>query len=93
LNIRHGRQNGTRAMVEVILLGREHGYERLEQTIERRSSWAVRMSPPFVIYCSLLGWNANSPSQSARPPSRNNDRPMLPLTNYDALLTGIEVVA
>src|SRR3954447_7535305 len=33
LNARHGRQNGTRAMVDIIKLGREHGYQRLEQTI------------------------------------------------------------
>jgi hypothetical protein len=34
-NARHGRQNGTRAIVEVIGFGCEHGYDRLEHAIEK----------------------------------------------------------
>jgi transposase len=32
---RHGKQEGTREMIQVIMLGRDYGYERLRQAIER----------------------------------------------------------
>ena len=35
LRERHGRQDGTRAMIEVLQLGRVHGYERLRAAIEQ----------------------------------------------------------
>lgn len=33
LNRRHGKQSGARAMVEVIMLGRAHGYKELERAV------------------------------------------------------------
>lgn len=33
LKERHGKQDGTRAMVELIMLGRKHGYPELEQAV------------------------------------------------------------
>jgi transposase len=30
---RHGKQNGTREMIELLKLGRQHGYKRLEETV------------------------------------------------------------
>jgi transposase len=38
LQQRRGRQDGTRAMVEVLLLGRQHGYEALRQAIDQALS-------------------------------------------------------
>ena len=35
LEQRRGKPDGTRAMVEVLLLGREHGYDRLRQAVEQ----------------------------------------------------------
>ena len=35
LRERHGRQEGTRAMIEVLQLGRDHGYERLREVVEQ----------------------------------------------------------
>jgi hypothetical protein len=35
LRERQGRQEGTRAMIEVLQLGRDHGYERLREVIEQ----------------------------------------------------------
>jgi hypothetical protein len=35
LNERHGKQDGTRAMIELIMLGRKHGYPELEQAVSK----------------------------------------------------------
>lgn len=35
LQQRRGKTDGTRAMIEVLLLGREHGYDRLRQAVEQ----------------------------------------------------------
>ena len=35
LKERHGKQDGTRAMVELIMLGRQHGYRQLEQAVSQ----------------------------------------------------------
>ncbi len=34
LNTRHGKQTGTRQMIDLLSLGRQYGYERLQQAIE-----------------------------------------------------------
>ena len=93
LNIRHGRQNGTRAMIEVILLGREHGYERLEQTI--RKALELGCSDAAAIRYLLLAseLERKQPEPIDASAFLQYDRPILPLTNYDSLLSGVEVVA
>jgi hypothetical protein len=93
LNIRHGRQNGTRAMIEVILLGREHGYERLEQTI--RKALELGCSDAAAIRHLLLAseLERKQPEPIDASAFLQYDRPILPLTNYDLLLSGVEVVA
>jgi transposase len=35
LNERQGKQDGTRAMIELIMLGRKHGYRELEQAVSK----------------------------------------------------------
>lgn len=35
LRERHGKQDGTRAMIELIMLGREHGYGQLEKVVSQ----------------------------------------------------------
>jgi hypothetical protein len=93
LNARHGRQNGTRFMVEVIRLGREHGYERLETTIER--ALALGCSDVEAIRYLLL----ESRLERARPEVvqvaelREYDRPLPSCSDYDRLLSAAEVRA
>jgi hypothetical protein len=55
LEHRHGKQDGTRAMVDVLLLGREHGFERLRAVIEQAWRWAYRMWPPSATCWSWSG--------------------------------------
>jgi transposase len=93
LNARHGRQNGTRFMVDVIRLGREHGYQRLENTIER--ALALGCSDVEAIRYLLL----ESRLERARPEAvqvpelMEYDRPLASCDDYDCLLSGVGVRA
>jgi transposase len=91
LNARHGRQNGTRLMVDVIALGRDHGYERLEATIAR--ALALGCSDAEAIRYLLL---ESQLERNARPVFHADqftayDRPLPTLTDYDRLLSSHEV--
>jgi len=46
---RHGRQQGTKAMIELLQLGSRHGYDRLAQPSSRRSSWAAATPLRFAM--------------------------------------------
>jgi len=93
LNARHGRQNGTRLMVEVIGLGRQHGYDRLQDTIER--ALALGCSDVEAIRYLLL----ESRLERARPEGLHvpelieYDRPLPSCCDYDRLLSVAEVRA
>ena len=80
-------------MIEVILLGREHGYERLEQTI--RNALKLGCSDAAAIRYLLLAseLERKQPEPIDASAFLQYDRPILPLTNYDSLLSGVEVVA
>ena len=92
LNARHGRQNGTRAMVEILKLGREHGYQRLEETIGKALELgcsdveAVR----YLLLSDSLGRRSPEPIDASA--LARYDRPVPALNHYDALL-GTEAVA
>jgi hypothetical protein len=89
LQQRRGRQDGTRAMIEVLLLGRQHGYERLRQAVDQAlelgaSDVAViryllereRSEPRLPAVALQVGW------------LEQYERPLPSLQNYDVLLTG-----
>jgi transposase len=93
LQQRRGRQDGTRAMIEVLLLGRQHGYEPLRRAIEEAlalgaSDVAViryllertRMEPRLPAAALQVGW------------LEQYERPLPNLQNYDALLTAADRV-
>jgi transposase len=93
LNARHGRQNGTRAMIDVIKLGREYGYERLEETITKALELGCA-DVEAVRYLLLSdGLRRKNPDSIDASAFAQYDRPMPPLTNYDTLLSGMEAVA
>lgn len=83
---RHGKQSGTRQMIEVVKLGRQHGYSRLREAVELalesgshdacaiRYLMAAAQSPPTelpVIEVGLLG---------------RFERPLPVMNEYDQLL-------
>jgi hypothetical protein len=40
---RHGRQSGTRQMIQLLSLIKQHGHERVRTGWKKQSLWAVRM--------------------------------------------------
>jgi hypothetical protein len=85
LNARHGRQTGTRLMVDVIMLGREHGYGRLQQTIQR--ALTLGCSDAEAIRYLLLEPRLERPQPQpfAAGPLSAYDRPLPTLSDYDLL--------
>jgi transposase len=86
-NARQGRQNGTRAMVEIIELGREHGYDRLENAIGKAlvlgcsDAGAIR----YLLLESRL--ERKAPERVDTAALAYYDRPLPTLTDYDSLLS------
>lgn len=87
LKQRQGKQEGTRAMVEVVQLGSQHGYDRLQRAVEE----ALEMGCFDVGAVRLLLESANV---EARAPAEAleigrlcaYDRPQPNLSTYDELL-------
>jgi transposase len=84
---RHGRQNGTREMVELLLLGREHGYHdvdaALQQALDLGCSDAA--AARYLMTAARLGRPAPPPIDVAA--LRAYERPLPEVGVYDALLT------
>jgi hypothetical protein len=80
-------------MVDVIMLGREHGYDPLKQAIANALELGCS-DAEAVRYLLLSGeLERKAPEPVDLSAFVQYDRPVLPLTNYDALLSGREVVA
>ena len=92
LNERHGRQDGTRAMIGVILLGRQFGHDRLRAAVHRGVAHGA-CDLGAVRY--LLG---ASELQRVQPAAievgvlARYDRPPPTMAGYDRLLTAREAV-
>jgi len=90
LNARHGKQTGTRQMIELLHLGRQHGYERLQQAIEEalkmdcKDAGAVR----YLITADQLH-RTPLPAVEVAGLARY-DRPLPVMDDYDRLV-GAEV--
>jgi hypothetical protein len=92
LMMRNGRQDGTRRMVELLQLGKTHGYKRLRQAVES----ALDMGSCDVSTVQYL----MTAEQLDRGPAEPIDigrlscyeRPLPVLTDYDQLLAVQEVV-
>jgi hypothetical protein len=86
LKQRRGQQPGTRAMIDVLLLGRQHGYPRLQAVIEK----ALDMNCFDVEAVRLLldaERNRKEPREAIEVGAlRVYDRPQPTTTNYDQLL-------
>jgi transposase len=96
LNERHGKQDGTRAMIEVLMLGRDHGYDRLEQVVEQ----ALQLGCYDVGAVRLLLGASNNGEQKTYEQVEIGalslyDRPQPRMNDYDQLLqdwTGTEAM-
>jgi hypothetical protein len=89
LEQRRGKPDGTRAMIEVLLLGREHGYDRLRQAVEQ----ALAAGGSDV---SLIRYLLKTEGMEKRVPAEalevgwlsRYERPQPSLQDYDRLLPG-----
>ena len=87
LKRRRGKQAGTRAMIEVLLLGRSHGYPRLKEALEKAldlscfDAEAVRL----LLASDQAGKRASGEAVEIGA-LRAYDRPQPTTRNYDQLL-------
>ena len=90
---RHGRAAGTRALIELLLLGRERGYASLQSAIEK--AFTLGCADPSAVRYLL------HEDDMARPPAEavdlgelhRYDRPQPTLDAYDLLLTRTPLTA
>jgi transposase len=87
LQQRRGRQDGTRAMIDILLLGRQRGYEALRHAVER--ALAIGASDVAVIRY-LLDMERSGPRAPATALELSwlsqYERPLPSLRDYDRLL-------
>ena len=93
LMLRQGRQEGTREMVELLLLGREHGYRKLDAAI----GWALELGCPDPAAVRHLLTTEAAPAAARRPALAVADlgglsryeRPRPVIDDYDQLLLSL----
>jgi len=87
LKERRGKQDGTRAMIDILLLGRAHGYGPVRQAIEK--ALALGCCDVSAV-CLLLQAVQAEPRRAAEPVEigalSSYDRPQPTTANYDQLL-------
>ena len=88
---RHGKQSGTREMVELLLMGREHGYRELDaafqQALDRGCSDAA--AARYLMIEARL--DRPTPPRLEVATLRTYERPLPEVSTYDALLTAVGV--
>lgn len=95
LQERHGPQEGTRQMIELLQLGRRHGYPQLIHAIQQALQSGTRDGAAVRYFLTAATQPAPPPihlSPSALIPSDPLTRPLPTLDGYDRLLTA-EAVA
>ena len=88
---RLGKHEGTRVMVDLLLLGREHGWPALRKAVE--SALAQGSNDESVVRCLLLTPAAKAPipplSKEELGRLSRYDRPLPEMSGYDQLLGGV----
>jgi transposase len=92
LNERHGRQDGTRAMVGVILLGREFGHDRLRAAVAIAVTRGACDVGAVRYLLTVTDLQRSPPATIEVGPLARYDRPVPTVAGYDRLLLGREVV-
>jgi transposase len=91
LMIRNGRQNGTRRMIELLRMGKTHGYERLREAVES----ALELGSCDVATVQYLITAGQLDRAAAEPldvgPLRCYEHPLPVMTDYDLLLQAEEM--
>ena len=85
---RHGKQNGTRAMVAVVMLGREFGHEPLGAAITTAVSLGACDVAAVRYLLTEARLHKEQPHTIDAGALARYDRPMPSMAEYDVLLTG-----
>jgi len=90
LDERHGRQAGTRAMIELLHAGRQHGWERLKNAIEQALALGCT-DAAAVRHLLVFGELAHAPVERFELDGLERyERPVPVMNEYDLLLTTAE---
>jgi transposase len=85
---RQGRQPGTRQMVELLKLGRQEGYSRLEQAVSRALSLGCGDAAAVRYLMNHDGREARRPDRIEVGVLARYERPLPEVGQYDELLAG-----
>jgi len=87
LKQRQGKQEGTRAMIEVVQLGSQHGYDRLQRAVEEALEMGCFDVAAVRLLLESTSLNAQTPAEVVEIGRlRAYDRPQPNLSKYDELL-------
>jgi transposase len=92
LILRNGRQNGTRRMIELLQLGKSHGYERLREAVES-ALMLGSCDVSTVQYLITAGQLDRVPAEPLDVgPLSCYERPLPVMSDYDLLLCAEEIM-
>jgi hypothetical protein len=87
LEQRHRKQEGTRAMVKVLLLGRDHGFERLRAVVEQALDMGVSDVAAIRYLLEIDGLEKRALAEALDVGwLKQYERPQPTLQEYDSLL-------
>ena len=86
LMLRYGRQNGTREMIELLQLGKRHGYDQLQKAVESALELGCSDVGAVRYLLGAEGRQRPEPEPVDVGALARYERPMPPLTHYDELL-------
>jgi hypothetical protein len=92
LRARHGKQNGTRAMVAVLALGREFGHDRLQTAVAATVSLGACDVAAVRYLLTEAGLHKARPEPVDVGVLARYDRPLPNLADYDTLLVSTPCV-
>jgi len=88
LRQRHGKQEGTRAMIEVLLLGRQHGYATVRRTVEQALELSGSDGAMIRYLLEVENLAPRAPAAALEVGWLHRyERPQPNLRDYDRLLT------
>lgn len=86
LKKRRGKQDGTRAMIDLLLLGRTHGYDQLREAIEKTVATGCMDVSAVVLFMNGGGELRDTAEPVDIGGLHRYDRPQPTLADYDQLL-------
>ena len=93
LEQRHGKHEGTRAMVDVLLLGRAHGFDRLRAVVEQALEMGVSDVAAIRYLVEFDRLERRAPAEAIEVGWLvRYERPQPTLHEYDRLLRPAEVI-